>query len=92
MNRVVLLIGGNQGDRALLIDQATELIRERIGSVVALSGIYETEPWGEFDDVRPQSFFNRGLVVETTLSPWQVLRTALAIEKDLGRQRPHLSP
>ncbi|MBP5545777.1 MAG: 2-amino-4-hydroxy-6-hydroxymethyldihydropteridine diphosphokinase, partial [Bacteroidales bacterium] len=27
------------------------------------------------------------LLVETTLSPWQVLRTALAIEKDLGRQR-----
>lgn len=91
MNKVTLLIGGNQGDRRALMEEATEQIRERIGSVVALSGVYETEPWGEFED-NPQAFLNRGLVVETTLSPWQVLRTALAIEKDLGRQRSHLSP
>ena len=96
MNRVTLLIGGNEGDRELLIDQATEQIRERIGSVVALSRVYETEPWGEFEvnseQLTVNSFLNRGMAVETTLSPWQVLRTALTIEKDLGRQRPHLSP
>ena len=86
MNKVTLLIGGNQGDRRALMEEATEQIRERIGSVVALSGVYETEPWGEFED-NPQAFLNRGLMVETTLSPWQVLRTALAIEKDLGRER-----
>ena len=91
MNRVVLLIGGNEGNRELLIDQATEQIRERIGSVVALSSIYETEPWGDFED-NPQTFLNRALLVETTLSPWQVLRTALAIEKELGRHRPPLTP
>ena len=34
---------------------------------------------------------NQALLVETTLSPWQVLRTALAIEKDLGRVRPDFS-
>ncbi len=90
MNHATLLIGGNQGDRILLIDQATEQIRQRIGSVVALSTVYETEPWGEFD-VPPQKFLNRGMVVATTLSPWQVLRTALDIEKKLGRQRPQSS-
>ncbi len=96
MNRVTLLIGGNEGDRALLIDQATEQIRQRIGSVVALSSVYETEPWGNFEiensKFKIENFLNRALLVETTLSPWQVLRTALAIEKDLGRVRPHLSP
>ena len=66
MNHATLLIGGNQGDRILLIDQATEQIRQRIGSVVALSTVYETEPWGEFD-VPPQKFLNRGMVVATTL-------------------------
>ena len=90
MNHATLLIGGNQGDRILLIDQATEQIRQRIGSVVALSTVYETEPWGEFG-VPPQKFLNRGMVVATTLSPWQVLRTALDIEKKLGRQRPQSS-
>ena len=96
MNRVTLLIGGNEGDRALLIDQATEQIRQRIGSVVALSSVYETEPWGNFEiensKFKIENFLNRALLVETTLSPWQVLRTALAIEKDLGRVRPHLAP
>ena len=86
MNKVTLLIGGNQGDRRLLIEQATELIRQRIGSVVALSAVYETEPWGDFV-TPPQNFLNRALLVETTLSPWQVLRTALDIEKVLGRMR-----
>ncbi len=91
MNRVTLLIGGNMGNRELLIDQATEQIRQRIGSVVASSSVYETEPWGNFEiensKLKIENFLNRALLVETTLSPWQVLRTALAIEKDLGRQR-----
>lgn len=91
MNKVTLLIGGNQGDRLGLIEQATEQIRQRIGSVVALSSVYESEPWGEFE-VEPGKrkvdyFLNRGLVVETTLSPWQVLRVALSIEAELGRVR-----
>lgn len=86
MNRVALLIGGNQGDRCALIAKATELIQQRIGSVVAASRIYETEPWGEFDTPQP-NFFNRGLLVETTLTAHEVLRAALAIEAELGRVR-----
>ena len=86
MNKVTLLIGGNQGNRELLIEQATEQIRQRIGSVVALSRVYETEPWGDFV-TPPQNFLNRALTVATTLSPWQVLRTALDVENGLGRMR-----
>lgn len=87
MNRVTLLIGGNQGNREQLIEQATVLIQERIGTVVLASGLYETAPWGSFD--KPQkNFLNRALLVETTFSPWQVLRAALAIEAELGRVRP----
>ncbi len=96
MNKVSLLIGGNQGDRWELIEQATEQIRQRIGSVVALSKVYETEPWGDFEiensKLKIENFLNRALLVETTLSPWQVLRTALSIEAALGRKRDHLSP
>lgn len=95
MNKVILLIGGNQGDRRRLIGQATELIRQRIGSVVAFSQVYETEPWGDFEiensEQKIENFLNQALLVDTTLSPWQVLRTALAIEKDLGRERTVLT-
>lgn len=87
MNSVALLIGGNQGHREQLIEQATELIRQRIGSVVALSGVYETEPWGEFDTPQ-QNFLNRTLLVQTALGAHEVLHEALAIEASLGRVRP----
>ena len=91
MNRVALLIGGNQGDRRALIGQATELIRERIGSVVAVSGVYETEPWGEFevgsDELGVKRFFNRALVVDTEMTAQEVLHEALEIESELGRVR-----
>ena len=104
MNRVALLIGGNQSlrrsrpegatclSRRALIEQATVLIQERIGTVVLASAIYETEPWGEFDvrseeELGVRSFFNRALVVETELSAHEVLHEALVIEKELGRHR-----
>lgn len=92
MNRVALLIGGNQGDRRALIEQATVLIQERIGTVVALSQVYETEPWGDFEsegeEGEVQNFMNRALLVETPLDPHATLREALEIEKELGRERP----
>lgn len=92
MNKLTLLIGGNEGNRELLINQATELIRERMGSVVALSRVYETEPWGEFEEERGkrkvENFLNRALLVETFLSAHEVLEEALRIEAILGRLRP----
>ena len=87
MNKVALLIGGNQGDRRALLEQAVELIRQRIGSTVAVSKVYQTAPWGDFGGTVVPDFLNQALVVETTLSPYQVLRKALAIETDLGRIR-----
>lgn len=91
MNKATLLIGGNQGDRSRLIQQATELIQQRVGSVVLASSVYETAPWGDFEVSSGQcpvpSFLNRGLLVETPLTAEEVLREALEIEKDLGRTR-----
>ena len=99
MNKVALLIGGNQGDRHELINQATALIQQRIGTVALSSRIFETEPWGEFEsdesDATPR-FLNKALLVETPLTAHEVLHKALAIEAELGRIRQasisHLSP
>ena len=96
MNKTAILIGGNQGDRQALLKQATVLIQERIGTVVSASQVHETEPWGEFEvkigERRVENFLNQALLVETSLTAHEVLREALAIEKEFGRQRPHLSP
>ena len=88
MPKLYLLIGGNQGDRQQMITQATDLIRQRIGSVVACSPIYETAPWGLFaPDETPQGFYNQALQVETPLPPHDALKEALYIEHQLGRRR-----
>ena len=83
-NTVVLLIGGNQGDRVTLLMRAIGEIACRIGTVSLVSSIYETEPWG-FD--AEQSFLNLAVVVDTDLSAEEVLKKALEIEKELGRKR-----
>ena len=85
---VVLLIGGNQGDRQQLLADAVRLIGERVGTVSRCSSIHETQPWGFQSD---QLFLNQALVVDTHLSPHQVLHQALDIEQQLGRIRPSQS-
>lgn len=90
-NKVTLLIGGNQGDRRILIEEAAGLIRKRVGPMVAASAVYESEPWGAFETEtggqKPGNFLNQALVVETPLTAAEVLRETQDIEKTLGRQR-----
>ena len=83
-NSVVLLLGGNQGDRVSLLLQAISEVARRIGTVSVASSVYETAPWG-FE--AEQSFLNQAIVVDTDLSAHEVLVEALDIEKDLGRIR-----
>ncbi|MBR1784682.1 MAG: 2-amino-4-hydroxy-6-hydroxymethyldihydropteridine diphosphokinase [Bacteroidales bacterium] len=87
MNRVVLLAGGNQGDRRALMTQATGLLTRRVGRLVALSSLHETEPWGDFAEERPPLFLNRAIVLDTGLPPEGVLLEAQRIEALLGRRR-----
>lgn len=84
MNDVVLLIGGNMGDRLQLIMLATDMIRKSVGSVVHASSIYETEPWGFVSD---SSFLNQALFVQTELGPMDLLDVCQSIEVRLGRSR-----
>ena len=84
MAQAVLLIGGNLGDRHACMERACEMICAAAGPVVAKSQLYETAPWGfESGDM----FLNQALVVETELSPHELLDTLQGIEKALGRKR-----
>lgn len=76
-------IGSNQGDRYHYLQEAVNAIFDEIGGIQKISPVYETTSWGfEADD-----FLNAVLLVQTCLSPVQVLKKLFKIENKLGRTR-----
>lgn len=84
MSRVFLSLGSNIGDRKHSISTASGSINNTIGKIINSSSFYETEPWGFNDE---NFFLNQCIIVETTLTPENVLKELLAIEKKMGRTR-----
>jgi 2-amino-4-hydroxy-6-hydroxymethyldihydropteridine diphosphokinase len=84
MNRAVLLLGSNLGDKAKNISKAVSGIEKRAGKPAGSSSVYVSEPWG-FD--HESRFLNQVLVIWTLLPPYELLEVLLDIEKELGRTR-----
>lgn len=83
VNRTAYIgLGSNLGDRKGNLIKATALIAERAGTILALSSLYETEPWG-FESAN--KFLNAVVVLRTSLSPMQLLDTTRLIELEMGR-------
>ncbi len=80
-----MALGSNVGDRAAHLAHA----RARLGSLpgtrlIAVSRIEETAPLGP---VRQGPFFNQMVLLETTLSPGDLLAHCRTIETERGRDR-----
>lgn len=84
MESCYVLFGSNLGDKNQLFAQSCQLINNRCGRIVTVSAAYESEPWG-FE--ANEWFLNRIIVVETELTPEDMLWHLLDIEKELGRIR-----
>ncbi len=84
LHRVYLGLGSNLGDREEHIRKAVALIGEKVGLVIRQSSLIETEPWGFESENR---FLNGVILVETSLTPRQLLRATQKIERSLGRKR-----
>jgi 2-amino-4-hydroxy-6-hydroxymethyldihydropteridine diphosphokinase len=82
--KVFIALGGNVGDVAENFHIAVTKIKEMIGAIIKQSSLYKTEPWGNKNQ---DDFLNQVICVETNLSPGQVLKNILAIEKSMGRNR-----
>jgi 2-amino-4-hydroxy-6-hydroxymethyldihydropteridine diphosphokinase len=79
-----LSLGSNLGDRQKALQDAIRLLETTDLSVRRVSSVYETEP----RDAPDQPWFlNLVIEVETGLNPEQLLRRAVAIETELGRER-----
>jgi 2-amino-4-hydroxy-6-hydroxymethyldihydropteridine diphosphokinase len=78
-------LGGNLGDRRANLAAAVNAVAEHPDvRLEAVSGLYETPPWGKTDQ---PAFLNAALRIETRLAPRTLLDAILDIERRLGRQR-----
>lgn len=85
MAEVALGLGSNLGDREAHLAGAVKALESREGiRVTARSSLWETPPWGV--EEQPH-FLNACVLLETSLSPMEVLETCLAIEREHGRER-----
>lgn len=82
MTRVVLSIGSNLGDRLARLQSVVDGLGE---AVVAVSPIYETDPWGE---VEQGPFLNAVLIADDPACDGHAwLRRAQEFERAAGRVR-----
>lgn len=85
MTRAFVALGGNLGDTHATLRQALDALallpRTRL---LAHSRFYRTPPWGVLDQ---PSFLNAAAMLETGLSPHELLDALLEIERAAGRVR-----
>jgi 2-amino-4-hydroxy-6-hydroxymethyldihydropteridine diphosphokinase len=81
---VYLSLGSNLGNRAANLREGVRRL-EFLGTVVAVSSLYETEPMET--DVPQQWFVNCAVALDTELMPMRLLAGAMAVEDALGRRR-----
>ena len=84
MHMVFLGIGGNIGNKADNFNKVYTFIKNELGEIVKSSSVYETPPWGFSAD---DNFWNQVLIIETELSPTEVLQKITEIENHYGRER-----
>ena len=77
-----LALGTNIGNKRRNMITAAALLAESVGDVLALSGFYETEPWGFQSE---NTFLNAALQLDTSLSPLELLKATQEIEIEMGR-------
>lgn len=84
--KMVLGLGGNLGDREENLAAALDGLEQLPGTqILALSNVYETEP---FDVENAQgAYLNCCALLETGLAPEELLDRCLALEARLGRVR-----
>ncbi|HAX73218.1 MAG TPA: 2-amino-4-hydroxy-6-hydroxymethyldihydropteridine diphosphokinase [Firmicutes bacterium] len=78
-------LGSNMGDKKqFLFDALRLLIKDNKVSIVSVSSLYETKPWGLTEQ---DIFMNLVVCVETKLDAFELLAHCQMIELELGRVR-----
>lgn len=84
MPQAIISLGSNLGNRNLQLSTAISKMQIEIGDILIKSSIFESESWGFKSE---NTFLNQVLSFQTELTPEEILKIILKIEKDLGRIR-----
>ena len=84
MHTVYIGIGSNLGNKEENLKKALQLIERKGIRIKDLSSFHETPPWGKRDQ---PLFLNAAIKAETDLSPEDLLKALLEVEKEMGRVR-----
>lgn len=85
MPLAAIALGSNLGDREATLASAVRALAD-CGEVIAVSRSFDTDPVGYADQPR---FLNAAALLQTSLSPLELLRALLHIELQHGRDRSH---
>jgi 2-amino-4-hydroxy-6-hydroxymethyldihydropteridine diphosphokinase len=86
LNKAAIALGSNLGNRESHLDFAVRRLHDVL-SRVRVSRWYDTPPVG----VQPQpDFLNAAIIGHTPLSARALLNHLLSIERERGRERPHV--
>ncbi|MDH6306624.1 2-amino-4-hydroxy-6-hydroxymethyldihydropteridine diphosphokinase [Parabacteroides sp. PF5-5] len=83
MAKVYLSLGTNLGDKKRNLITVSGLLAERVGTILALSTMYETKPWGFESE---NTFLNAAIILETSYPPFELLEITQKIELEMGRK------
>ncbi len=77
------MLGSNVGNRLLNLKKASYYISKK-AIIIKKSPVYETKAWGYTNQ---PSFLNACLLINTTLTPYKLLRYIKHIEQKVGRKK-----
>ena len=84
MHKVFVGIGTNLGNRHKNIEDAFKNLQFYNLKIIKKSPVYETEPYGLKEQ---PNFLNCVVEIEVEVSPEELLKKFLKIEKEMGRER-----
>lgn len=83
MEKVILSLGTNLGDKSTNLTQVIKRIESEVGVVLKQSATYGSSAMG----FEGESFENMAIEIQTRLAPDALLAVILAIEIEMGRDR-----
>jgi 2-amino-4-hydroxy-6-hydroxymethyldihydropteridine diphosphokinase len=82
MSLVYIGFGTNLGNKKRNLNDAIQKLSLEIGNISCQSSFYSSKPWGFESE---NSFLNAVVLIETNLSPIDLLTKMQKIEKEMGR-------